>query len=258
MVPSRYVTLYVFPTGRRVFAHRQVRERAQEAGVIRIATHVDRAIEHDRKCLQLEMRRRAMPSARFSPEAGRLDGLLDRAVTGFDGYLESHIRILGEDSDEGRAAEALRAALFPDKVGTITQLPYVQEDEAVAAVLERLRQPDLAPLAARIPNLETLLDRISALHQQYHDVLRKEHEGPTSEDVRAMQMEGQELLCCTAGMIVGHYAETRDGKLCNWLIEPIERQSEDVRSARLRRRIPQDVDPDTGEEVGPAELEIAD
>jgi hypothetical protein len=258
VIPSRHITLPIIPTGRRIFAHRQVRERAQEAGLMRLVAHVDRAIAHDRECLQLQMKLRAKPSARFSPEAGRLDGLLDRAVTGLDNYLDSHVRILGEDSDEGRAAAELRIALFPDSVGALTRLAYVQEDEAVAALLERLRQPDLAPLAAKIPNLDHMLDSIRNLHRQYHEVLRKEHAGPTREDVRASQMEGQELICCTVGMIVGHYAETGDSALCNRLMVPIEQQIADVRAARQRRRPPRDVDPDTGEEIGPAELEVTD
>ena len=112
MYTGDYLDLYVYPVGRRAFAQRQIAERATQHSLTDIANHAQAAVVHESETLQLELQRKVAgsSSARFSPETVKLDGKLDRAVTGLDGYFDSQIRMYGEDSPRGQAATTIRGA----------------------------------------------------------------------------------------------------------------------------------------------------
>lgn len=181
-----FLDLYVFPTGRRAFAQRQIAERAGRLVLSNIADHAQAAVAHESEILQLELERRSAGSsnARFSPETVKLDGLLDRAVTGFDASLDAQARIYGEDSERGQAAARIRVAVLPDGVGALTQLPYEQESEAVGAMFERLAKPDLAADIARIPGLADDIAQVRARHDAYRAALAKDVARPASASAR--------------------------------------------------------------------------
>ncbi|MEM9491911.1 MAG: hypothetical protein AAGC55_22385 [Myxococcota bacterium] len=259
MNPSAYINLYVFPTGRRIFAHTQVRERALSHGLERIAEHAERAIIHDRQALRVELERRSSPQSRFSPEASRLDGLMDRAVSGLEIFLKSQVRVYGEQSDIGQAAIAVRQTVFPDGAGAITSLPFVQEDEAVLVVLDRLAQDDMQPYLDHLTGFADMVAATRGQHAAYHAALSKELKVPTSAELRDLQLRGQDMLCGTVVLILALDVIDSDMRaIARELMAPIERQARDIRESRRRRRVPQDIDPDTGEPTGEADIRVPD
>jgi hypothetical protein len=242
-----FVSLSDIPTGRRIFAHRKVLERADPLTMRDLIAHVKKAIAHDLQTLQVELSRRGAPQARFGLEAVRLDGLLDRSVTGLDGFFDSFIRICGPDNEIGAAATELRNTVFPTGVRDITSLPYIQEDAAVDAILTRLAEPHMQALLAKLPGTDTLIALITARHAEYHAELRKDEDRPSQEEMREMQHRGHQYLKGTVILILGHHVRTEDEVTTNHLLEPIRQQVLDVREARQRRRPVLDVNPDTGE-----------
>ncbi|MCG8419267.1 MAG: hypothetical protein MJE77_15145 [Proteobacteria bacterium] len=74
--------------------------------------------------------------------------------------------------------------------------------------------------------------------------------------MRKAQVEGQELLARTVVLILAHYIVTGDIETTRRLIGPIDRQQ--LAIAERRRRQPTDINPDTGEDVGEATIELID
>lgn len=244
---AEHLKLGNLPTGRRIYAQTKVLERADQRTMRDLVEHVRKAIAHDRETLQVELSRLGMTQARFDPDAMRLDALLDRSITGLDAFLESFIRIYGLDHELGAAAAELRSEIFPTGVRAITSLPYIQEEQAVAAVLARLQSERAQELLAKLPGADMLIARITERHQEYRAALYKDQDGPSQEDVQEMQYRGQQYVYGTVVLILGHNVRTGDDHTTEHLLEPILRQVQDVREARRRRRTPTDVNPDTGE-----------
>jgi hypothetical protein len=247
-----HIDIYVFPTGRRTFAQRQIVERAIRLGFVALGHHAQAAVAYDSETLQLKINWKAAhtSNARFSPETVKLDQQLDRMVTGLDGYLDSQIRLYGEDSEEGQAAIEIRHTALPDGPAAITQLGFDQESEAVKALIVRLGQPDLQAPIALLPELAKHIEQVHVHHAKYAKALDKDVKvGPSREEIRQRQADGQELLAQSKVLILANYIATKDSDATRELLAPIERQSEAIRSARRRRRRPTDVDPTTGEDL---------
>lgn len=249
---SQFLSLNNLPTGRRLFAHRKVLERADKSTMKDVVAHVKKSIKHDEETLQVELDRRGAPVARFSADATRLDVLLDRSITGLDSFFESWIRIYGVDEGEGADAAKVRKTVFPTGVGDITSLPYIQEDAAVAAILERMDEASIQKCLDRLPGADKLIAKIAAIHADYHKALQKEDDAPSKETMRKMQYQGQQYVYGTAILILGYYVRTGDAETTTHVMDPIRRQVQDLREARRRRRPVVDVDPDTGEPDLPA------
>lgn len=248
---TEFLNLPMLPTGRRLFTHKKVVERAEPKLMRDIVEHAKKAIAHDEETLRIELSRQGASTSRFGAEAMRLDVLLDRAVTGLDAFFESFIRICGAEHDQGAAAAALREAVFPAGVGTITSLPYIQEDEAVGAVLARLAEADMKQHLARLPGVDGLIDIIAARQTEYHAELHKEDDRPSKQDMYEMQYRGNANLQGTIILILAYEVRTGDDEGAGHLLDVARRQVQDVREARRRRRPAVDVNPDTGEPTTP-------
>src|SRR5690606_34983938 len=110
---SDVFNFYVLPTGRRIHAMAEVERRAIERGILHVAVHARRGVEHDQETLAMEQKRRGESRAIYSPEARALDPVLDRSVTGFESYLGNQIRVFSEDSERSLAAAMAQRELFP-------------------------------------------------------------------------------------------------------------------------------------------------
>ncbi|MEM9459374.1 MAG: hypothetical protein AAGF11_34665 [Myxococcota bacterium] len=256
-----YLDLYVFPTGRRAFAQRQIAQRAGARGLTTIASHAEAAVAHEEQTLQLELQRKSAgtSAARFSPETLKLDNVLDKKITGLDGFLDSQERLYGEDSEPGQAAATIRRAILADGAAAITQLSFEQQSEAVDAMLTRLDQEDLADSLALVAGLTAHIEQVRDCHAAYRDALSKDvARGPNREQLRTMQTQGQELLAQSVVLVLAHHIASQDLEITRELLAPIDRQSEAIRNARRRRRRPTDVDPTTGEDVELPEPTLTD
>jgi hypothetical protein len=248
---SSLMTIYKFPTGRRLNAVREVARRALALLANDIAAHAQTAVAHDTRVRAMEAKAEDISRNRYGAGAPVLDKRADGVIIGIETHLEAQERVYGASSQRGIDAAFLRKKLFPQGAGAIARLPYVSEYERIGAVIERAREPEIAAVVERIPELQAMLDELETVNREYGNALGAyDRDRPASEELLMAQARGQELLAEVAAMIVARYALLPDRRAeREALLEPILRQNEEIRLARQRRRRPRDIDPDTGVEL---------
>lgn len=253
---SAFLDIYVFPTGRRIFALRQVAERAASLGFGELATHCQAALEHDLKCYALERKWASLATeakSKTAPaegglDAATLDPLVDRTLTALrDAALSQTAGAPAGDPIHTKVASFLKAIVPTGNVNDITGLSMVEEDVAVGAILALLQ----GSLAADVTDLGLgrLVTRLGDLHTKYHAALTAP--GPqilAFSDVKGARTMGQELLLEAIAITIGkhHGRGQADVDARNTLLGPIFEQNDAVGAAMRGRRTVVDVDPDTG------------
>lgn len=252
---TAFIDIYLFPTGRRLFALRRVEERAKAAGFAELVTHCQAAVAHDQKCYELERRWAgvAVESKAKTPvdgglDAVTLDALVDRTLTAIrDAGLNQASGAIPGDPIHAKVAAFLKAIIPTGDVSDITGLAMVEEDVAVGAILALLTG-SLAATATEL-GLDRLVVRLGDLHAKYHAALVAP--GPevlAFSDVRAARTVGQDLLVETIAIIAGkhHSKSEADVAARAALLGPIMEQNDAIAAASRGRRVVVDVNPDTG------------
>lgn len=244
------LNLYVFSTGRRLFALKQVHQAAKERKLSALISQVAEAIKHDRATRALELRwSKQVSIAPGVGEAPRLDAMLDRTVSGLRDAAQAH----AEGAEEGEAivkvVNDFIADLFPAGVQAVTQLPYVDELSAVEEIIEKLKGPHAKTVKEL--GLGRFVARLEGMLPKYRAAL----EGPKSEisfgSVKAARALGQDYLLQVVAMILGAFPKSTPDHVAarTALLTPILRQNEAIRQYMRGRRggAVADVDPETGE-----------
>jgi hypothetical protein len=255
------INLYVFPTGRRLFALAQVAQRAKKRGLTDLAKHCASAVAHDQHCLSLERkwagtvaaaRGKAPPPARPAdapPELTVIDPLMDRTLTAIRDHAESQ-RAGAPPADpiHETVTSFLKSAFPTGDVSDITSLPAVEQLAAVDVLLKLFEE---RPVAAQIKELGLgrLAQRVADLQVQYRAALSAPApESLAFSTVRAARIDGQDLLLQTVAIVLGHFhgktpehAEARAE-----LLGPILEQNDAIALAMRTRRAVVDVQPETG------------
>jgi hypothetical protein len=237
---------YVFTTGRRLFALRQVRALAHEQRFTELVKHCDATVAHDLATREIERRWSGEPAAATTnPVAQRIDRTLgairDHAVAQAQGALP-------HDPIHAAVATFVKR-IFPVSVYAVTSLPYVDELAAVDDIVKLLKGA-LAP-AVKDLGLGRLVERLADLALQYRDALEVSPPSLITWDrVRAARSEGQGLLLEAVAILIGkHHKRTAEGTAERLsLLAPILQQNEAIGQYLRARRAVADVDPDTGEE----------
>lgn len=248
------LNLYVFSTGRRLFALKQVHKLAKERDLGAIEAQVAKAIKHDKKTRSLELRwaKQGAPSPEQG-EAPRVDALVDRALTALRDAAQAHADGAEPGDKVIKMVNDFLAELMPAGLHEVTHLSYVDELSAVEQMVEKLKGK-LAPRVAEL-SLKPFVDRLEKLLPRYEAALKRPKDRLDFGDVRAARAQGQDLLLQAVVMILGTFptnspahAEGRSA-----LLTPILEQNEAIRQYMRGRRggSVTDVDPETGEpEVG--------
>jgi hypothetical protein len=260
LLPASYlVKLNRFPLSRCLFVLEEIRDRALARNVTVVAALAAHAILRVLEALDLDQRQRALRTTRFPAHARELDLIVDAAILGLDSYCDSQIALF-RGQERGAAAARLQRALLPEGVGRITQLPYADQHKQIDALLARAQAPEVVADLAILSEILLMLARVRELNEQYGAMLRESEDLLTRQDVRERHDECQELLCATAGLILGHFA-TAPGRNADrdYLLEPILRENEALRERRRRRRAdggadsdPDDSLPDPDDDDAPA------
>lgn len=247
---------YKFPTGRRLYALREIARIAMALVANDIAEHAATGVEHDTRVAAMEARAEALGRSRYGRHAIALDRRVDDGVVGIEAHLVARERVYGAHSKRGADAALVRSKLLPQGAGAITKLAFIPEHERVKALIARAREEDIAEVVARIPELPEMLAELETLNTEYGTMLSAyDRDRPASDDLLAAQARGQEIMAEVTAMIVARYARQPDRRAeREALLEPILRQQEDIRLARQRRRRPRDIDPDTGVEIPAPDL----
>jgi hypothetical protein len=242
--------LYVFTTGRRLFALRQVRAIAKEQRFTELVKHCDAAIEYDLATRAIERRWAGEPAATgANPAAQRIDVLVDRTLGAIRDHVVAQTQGAAPDDPVHKEVAAFLKPIFPVSVQAITSLPYIDELAAVDDIVALLKG-ELAP-AVKEFGLGRLVTRLADLAVQYREAL--EAPPPSLIDwgrVRAARAEGQGLLLEAVAIILGqHHERSREGTEARLaLLAPILQQDEAIGHYLRARRAIADVNPETGED----------
>jgi hypothetical protein len=245
------INLYVFPTGRRIYAQRQVLAIATEREITLLVRQLVANIAADQATRDLELQWAGHDDRKHALGAPAVDAELDRAVSALSETVNLKLVAFGSGSKMGQAALRIRQRIFPMGMQAITALTYVEQHEAVSTLL-RLLGPggDLAN-QVEILRLDDLLERIGEVNERYGKLLSTGNiRDVTHDKIRKAQATGQRNLLRVAAWILGHYQDDdRDLEARLTLLGPIVRENEAIRVHRRNRRRPTDVDPETGEEI---------
>ncbi len=248
--------LYQFPTGRRLFAIKLVRARAEAENFDKLVKHCDAVIAHDITTQSMERRWAGeSTSENTNPDAQRIDILVDRTLGAIRDHAVAQAAGASDNDPIHAKVETFLKKVFPTSVHAITTLPFVEELEAVDAIVKSF-QDELAPLVQEL-NLQRHASRLTNLANDYRKAL--EAPPPSLLDwgrVRAARAEGQGLLLETIAIIIGkrHGRSATATAARLQLLEPILRQNDAIGAALKGRRSPTDVNADTGEELPNAPL----
>jgi len=247
---QQYFNLYQFPTGRRLFAMRQVAEVAREAGVPQIAELAQSAVKQDLKTAELEAawRRSRAKTEGKRKRANDLDGQLDRTLGGMARQLGALVHTFG-DQPIGPRASALLGHLFPEGAAAITTMSYENELAASEVILEDLTGPHANDAAAL--NLAPFVERLRTLLPEFRESLKQETTREVSYDeVRQARATGQETMLRVVAKILGDFpgSSAEDVQTRQSLLGPAMNQNRRIAEAFSRRRPVGDVNPETGEE----------
>jgi hypothetical protein len=240
--------LYVFPTGRRLFAHAQVLKLAQQQGIEDLASHASAAIKQDRKTLALEQEwgsdeTRPLPDA----DATRIDNLLDRALSAFRDAAQALADGADPEDEIIPMVNSLLKAIFPAGVAAVTTLPFVEELAVVEGILAKLK----GPLKKTVDELglSRQVKRLAKLAEQYRAALTAPSASLKFGDVRAARARGQDMLLETVVIILARHrsSSAEDMSARSALLEPVLNQNDEIRRYMRSRRTVADVNPETGQ-----------
>ena len=246
---SALLALYVFSTGRRIFALQQVHKVATSAGHDALATHCAAAVTYDRTVRDLEARWIGQtPDVQFTPEARQLDILVDAGLSALRDGLDAAARASGPDDPLGDAAVQLAKELFPRGVADITTRPFVEELEQVGRILGAVKGAVWAQKVGAL-GLTRHVERLTALEQKYRAAIEAPGAKIAFGEVKTARAKGQALLLQTVAMILGLHPSDSAADLAAraQLLGPILQQNEAIRDYLRARKAVQDVNPETGE-----------
>jgi hypothetical protein len=257
---SALLDIYVFPTGRRLFALRQVATRAKARGLLELTTHCAGAVAHDRECLSLERRWEGLvadakgkasskPSAAGSPpDAASIDPLVDNTLTAIRDHAVNQTAGASVDDPIHATVGAFLKSIYPAGVQEVTSLAFVLELAAVDDIVRLLQSKELAPVVKEL-GLGRLSKRLADLAVAYRAAIEAPSETTlVFGDVRAARIEGQDRLLQAVAMVIGKYhgRAAEDVAARDDLLGPILAQNEAIGAALRGRRTVVDVDPETG------------
>jgi hypothetical protein len=272
---SALLDVYLFPTGRRLFAFGQVATRAKGHDFPELAKHCAAAITHDRACLSLERRweglvaeskGKAAPApaaAGAPPNAADVDPLVDRTLTAIRDHAVSQTAGAAPDDPIHATVAAFLKQIYPAGVAEVTKLVYVEELAAVDIIVGLLQSKELSPVVKDL-GLGRLVKRLTDLAVVYRASLLVSPEGVVAfGDVRAARIKGQDLLLEAIAMVIGrhHSSSPEDMAARSDLLGPILEQNDAIGVALKGRRSVVDVNPETGAAdpsvPAPAEVQAA-
>lgn len=247
-----YFDLYQFPTGRRLFALRQVKERAEQMSLATIAELADEAVQHDEQTMHMEAAwRRARSINEGKREAANvIDVALDRAVGGLHTHLQSLRHAFGDAHPRGKRAAQVLDTLFPEGAGAITTMTYENELAAVEVLLHQLND-DFAAEKQDL-NLAPYMELITELKDRFALALKDEQtRDVTYSEIRHARMLGQEGLLRVVAKVLGEYCGPSEEHVTmrHTLLAPVMSQNRRLEERYASRRGSGDVDPQTGNEL---------
>lgn len=252
---QQYFSLYQFPTGRCLFAMREVAERAASLGLTAIQTLAEQAVEQAQRTAALEAgwRRSRSTEVGRRKRAQQVDAELDRCLGGIVKHLDGLVHTFGHDGVGARAGELL-ASVLPEGAAAITHMSYENELAAAEIVLRELKETHAETVLAL--GMTPHLERLGLLVGQYREALKEESAREISFDqIREARADGQEAMLRVVAKVLVELGGTSAEQTAQrqQLLAPIQAQNRRLAERYSKRRGPSDIDPITGQELSDEE-----
>lgn len=246
----QFVALRLFPTGRRLFALKNVRKIAGELGDHELCMLLDNAITADSKCLNLERAwRTQVGSGVARGEATKVDPLVDRLIASIVNRLTDLVRALRPSNPVATKARAFMGQWFPNGAVGITSLPYEEQLEEIEGLLSAFAdeeiQKDLAlfgltidiqELTELLPLYRTEIQNLPPKDLKYATVVEARHSGQNN------------LLRAVIHILVRYDGQDQADSMEKLLAPILDQEQRLAESAKTTKKL-SDVDPDTGHET---------
>lgn len=241
-----FIKLSRLPTGRLIHCLRETHERSEQMRLDDVTAACERAIEHAVATQKLEREyAKRKRKGRATPEALKLDPILDSQVRMFRDVLQIHLKSLHEGEPLHERTSKMLAHLFPRGVAAITNLPYVEQHIACEDLVREAAEfrDVLEALSLKRP-----LEAIAETTARYGDALHKNSVSPDFAAVRAHRAKGLVLLAEVIAIAVGRFHGPSAGELSarRFLLGGVLEQYEAHRRLVDRGKGSDHVDPDTG------------
>ena len=247
---ERAISLYDFPSGRRLHALSETAAVTKREDFKQLSDLLDDAVPHERSTYKLSAQwrqARLERTPRFGAEAVNLDRRIDSALAAADRVLEGHQA--AAESAEADSIEALRDELFPGGVLSSIRLSFIE----ALAELERILQLIDGKHKARLKELalEWLAVRVRPLYESFRAVVREHKEAALDYgELRAALAKGQNYLLRAVACVYGCYNSDSADDIAarKRFLHEIFKQNDAIAKHRRGRRSVPDIDPETGEE----------
>lgn len=223
--------LVKLPSDRRLQAFQEMLDLAREDGADQLATHLERALAHERQLGELEQRWRddEQPD-QPAPEMLEVDNLTDHTLSAIRFVLVAHLRSALPDYERSAAAGRVSKAIFPDGLDAVISLPYAEELSAIEGIVQSLREE----LAAEVEmlGLRHLVARLAKLAVPYREALERTSDTVMYRAVKKARDRGHEFMLEIVALIVGRYFRADDPvheRKRALLLEPLVAQQQALR-----------------------------
>ncbi len=183
-----------------------------------------------------EWRRVQDDVAMHTQTAGALDNQVDRLLSAFHNHLRDAADLHGADSPVAASAAVLLDRLFAGGVRQITALPYVDQHEAVAALIEQMQTEPAVTEAIATLGIEDVVGHLAGLNEAYGAALSKPQR-MTYGELRDRDREAWMSVVAVVARIAGAFPSSsdEDGAARDALLGPLEAQAEEMSRLRARR-----------------------
>lgn len=248
---SNFFDLRRMPSGRYGHAMKRMHDRAVEAGVTEVAERIEQAVQAARETqlAELAWSEVRQNSSNARGKAMLIDNVIDEQIAAMESAVRA-LQVGDEDDPVVDKARELHRAIFANGVRAITHQAFEVQEGIMKAMMSRF-DSDLSGHVDAL-GLRRAVERLRRLIGEFSAELEKEKRDTiTFDQVRAARSAMHEATCEAVVAVLYHFSGTDEAAVNqrSRILEPLMIQQSRVAEARRRRRVPTDVDPDTGEEL---------
>ena len=249
------INIIYLTTGRRLYALRKGLAVAQTLEFEKVVPLIEEAIAHEIQTVDMEnawSRSRKVSKARG--ESFLIDNQIDALLGTIFSRLKEAIPVLDAADPIVVASRRILEQLFPEGVHPIISLPFEEQLIKNQTIVERLTG-DLSD-EVETTHIGPFVRQLAALNIQFSEQLeRSKTKEITYDALEAARDRGNLYIRQIAAIIMGEfYQDNSDAAdMRRALLAPYLEQVDRTRTARRGRRSPQDIDPNTGDEVASEE-----
>ncbi len=183
-----------------------------------------------------------------SEGAQELDDRIDKTLSQMLQAAEAFADLEAETRRQ-QLAEELIDELMPTGVYPITSKKFGQQHLAVKEMVERLRG-DFSE-HVQVLSLDEIVDQLAELNEEFGEKVNRPGDMVTYDEVQAARAEAQDAFDRLLIKILHDYGD--DLETLREILEPVHDQERKMKRSLRRTGQAQEVDPETGEPVGPNE-----